>query len=96
MHPHTDAITIELALPREQYERAESEARKQHRSIEEMIPELIEAGLRSHLSARELMEQLSEEYRSRLIATSEPELTPEQLLEKLRQDREDIVNARYP
>ncbi len=92
----TDSVTIEVKLPRQEYERVEAQARREHSSAVEMISRLIDDGLLSRMTAREIMERVSVEYRARIAASGVPELTSAELLEKLRRDREAIVDELYP
>ena len=69
MAVQADRIRIELMLPLDEYERVEAEARRQRQPVADMLPRLIEDGLLSRMSSREIMERVSVAYRAR-IATS--------------------------
>ncbi len=92
----TGTVTVHIELPREDYERIEEQAHRERRSISEVIPSLIVDGLESRMTAREIMERVSAEYRARLAESGVRELTSEELLEKLQRDREEIANELYP
>lgn len=92
----TDSVIIQVELPREEYERVEAQARRERQSVTQVIPRLIGDGLQSRMTAREIMERVATAYRARMAASGERELTSEELLEKLRRDREEIADALYP
>ncbi len=90
------SVTVQVELSREEYARVKSQARKENRTAQEIIPALIEDGRQSRMTAREIMERVSEAYRARIAEGGQPELTAEELLAKLRRDREAIANEFYP
>lgn len=96
MGNRSETVTVQVELGRDEYERVMAQARKERRPVGQVIPALIEDGLQSRMSAREIMERVSAEYRAQLAASGERELSAEELLEKLRRDREEIVNELYP
>lgn len=91
-----EVVTIQVELPRDEFERVEQQAHREHRAVSEMFPALIEDGLLSRMSSREIMEQVATSYLARLPESGQRELTSDELLEKLRLDRDEIVNERYP
>jgi hypothetical protein len=92
---NTETVIVDVELTREVYERIEQQALLEHRTVAELIPSLIHNGLESRKTTREIMEMISRDYCANLEKSGERELTSQELLEKLRRDREEIVAKSY-
>jgi len=96
MTKHSDNVTIELELPRAEYERVEAQARKEHRSVSQVIPVLLHSELRRREKARRMLEEVSESYRELLASEGKLDQAPEEVLAELRQLRDEVANELFP
>ncbi len=88
-------VTTTIELPRELLERATETARRENRSLDTLLPDLIEAGLDSLEDIRQIWERVSASYRKR-VGEAELAKPSEQVLEELRDLRERVAHALYP
>jgi hypothetical protein len=96
MPSNSDSVTIQLELPRDEYKRVEEQARKEHRSVSEVIPGLVSSELRRREAARQSLAEASESYRARLSAAGELDMTPDEIFAELRALREEVANELFP
>src|SRR5438046_2965285 len=96
MAAEADSVTIDVQVPQDEYQRIAAHARKEHRSVAQVIPALVDSELRRRERARELMEQVSLSYRQRLATEGKLDQTAEEVLEELRALREQIADELYP
>lgn len=85
-------VTTTIEIPRELMERAEHTAEREQRSLKDLLPDLIQAGLDSHEDMRVLWERVSESYQNR-VGEAELSKPSEQVLEDLRDLRERLAHA---
>lgn len=95
MAGRTDSVTIQLELPRDEYERVEEQARKEHRSVSEVIPGLVNSELRRRETARRILEEASNSYRERLVGEGKRDRSPDEIFAELRALREDVANELF-
>jgi hypothetical protein len=91
---HTVSVTVTLS--RDVYERVAGAAAEEHRQIEEVLTALVTEGLDAHSTVREVLERASALYRARLASEGKLEQTSEEVLEELREVREQIAGELYP
>src|SRR5438045_3528893 len=96
MASQSDSVTIELELPRAEYERVEAQARKEKRSVSQVIPLLLESELRRREKARRMLEEASESYREHLASEGKLDQSPEEVLAELRQLRDEVAHELFP
>jgi hypothetical protein len=89
-------VEVTLNLPEEVYRRIERAASEEHRPPDDFIRALVIEGLDAHGSVREIMEFVSERYRTRLSREGQPLPSDEETLHDLRALREQIANELYP
>jgi hypothetical protein len=90
------AVEVTLSLPSEIYERAARAATDEQRPLDELLSGLVAEGLDAHLTARERLERLSEQYRARLSHQKTLDEPPEQVVQALRDLRERLAGELYP
>ena len=66
------------------------------RSVDEMLATLVTDGLNSNATVREILEALSREYRARLEREGKLDQSAEEILQDLRETREEIARELYP
>lgn len=93
---HADSVTIQVDLPRAEYELVEAEARKERRPVSEVIPGLVSSELYRREKARRMLQAASESYRAQLAAEGKLDQTPEEIFADLRQLREEVANELFP
>jgi hypothetical protein len=91
-----DSVTVQVELPREEYERLAARARQEHLSVSQVIPLLVNSELRRREKARRLMMEASRSYRARMRKESKLDLTTEEIFAELRAIREEVANELFP
>jgi hypothetical protein len=91
-----ETVHVTLTLPREIYERVVREAADAHRQLDEILSALVAAGLEARAPVRELLEQVSTRYRARLAREERLQHTPDEVMQELREIREQIASELYP
>ena len=91
-----DSITINIELPREEYERVEAQARQEQLSVSQLIPGLVSSELRRREKARRLLTEASRSYRARLAKDGKLDQTPEEIFAELRLIREEVASELFP
>jgi hypothetical protein len=89
-------VPVTVMLPREVYERVARAAADEHRRIEDMAGALVAEGLTAHATVRELFERASVLYRARLEREGKLGQSSEEVLQELRDIREQIASELYP
>lgn len=96
MAAQVDSVTINIELPREEYERVEAQARQEHLSVSQVIPGLVSSELRRREKARLLLAEASTTYRARLANAGKLDQTPEEIFADLRLIREEVADELFP
>ena len=96
MDANVQTFTVTLQLPKDVYERVSQTASHEQRAFEDMLSTLVGEGLNVHASFRELFEGVSAQYRARLIREGKSGQSSDQVLQELRELREQIANELYP
>ena len=89
-------VQVTLRLPKDMYERVTQAALIEQRQVEDLLRTLIVEGLEAHMTIRELLEQVSEDYRARLAREGKLEQSSDDVLQELRDLREQIARDLYP
>ena len=89
-------VQVTLRLPKDMYERVAQAARMEQRQIEDLLGTLIAEGLEAHATIRELLEHVSEDYRTRLAREGNLQQSSDDVLQGLRDLREQIARELYP
>ena len=89
-------VQVTLRLPKDMYERVAQAARMEQRQIEDLLGTLIAEGLEAHATIRELLEHVSEDYRTRLAREGKLQQSSDDVLQGLRDLREQIARELYP
>ena len=89
-------VQVTLRLPKDMYERVTQAARMEQRQIEDLLGSLIAEGLEAHTTIRELLEHVSEDYRARLTREGKLDQSSDDVLQELRDLREQIAHDLYP
>lgn len=96
MGTRSESVTVQIELPREEYERLEGAARAADQSVSAMARSLTLDGLMRQMTPRELLERASALYWALMAREGKTDQTPEQVLQELRELRERIANEFYP
>ena len=96
MNATVPTVTVTVQLPQDVYERIFQTATHEHQPFEDMLSSLVNDGLRVHLTLRELLEQVSAQYRARLIRERKSAQSADEVLHELRQLREQVADELYP
>ena len=89
-------MQVTLRLPKDMYERVTQAALMEQRQIEDLLSTLIAEGLEAHATIRELLEHVSEDYRARLAHEGKLQQSSADVLQGLRDLREQIARELYP
>ena len=89
-------VQVTLQLPKDMYERVMQAALREQQQVEDLFRTLIAEGLEVHMTVRELLEQVSEDYRARLTREGKLEQSSDDVLQELRELREQIARDLYP
>ena len=89
-------VQVTLRLPKEMYERVTQAALIEQRHVEDLLRTLIAEGLEAHMTIRELLEHVSEDYRARLAREGKLEQSSDDVRQELRDLREQIARDLYP
>jgi hypothetical protein len=86
----TEEVTLRLS--RKTLERAGDIAAREKRGIQDVLANLVDEGLTSHLSIKELLDRASESYRSRLESEGKLHQTADEVLSELSDLRERLAS----
>ncbi len=89
-------VQVTLRLPKDMYERVTQAALIEQRQVEDLLRTLIAEGLEAHMAIRELLEHVSEDYRARLAREGKLDQSSDDVLQELRDLREQIARDLYP
>jgi hypothetical protein len=89
-------VHVTLQLPKDMYERITQAALMEQRQVEDLLRTLIAEGLEAHTTIRELLEHVSEDYRARLAHEGKLHQSSDDVLQELRDLREQIARELYP
>jgi ribosomal silencing factor RsfS len=89
-------VQVTLRLPQSVYDHVVIVAGNEKRQLEDLLSTLVSEGLNVHATVRELLEQVSEQYRARLAREGKLEQSGDEILQELRTLREQIARELYP
>ena len=96
MSTSTQTVQVTLTLPRDLYERAAKTAQAEQRQIAELLSSLVAEGLTQRDSPREAFERASASYRARLAREGKLDQSPDEVLQELREIREQVARELSP
>jgi gamma-glutamylcysteine synthetase len=88
-------ITVTLRIPESVYQQAAITAAKEQQAVEELLSARLIEGLTAHATVRSILELVAGQYRDRLQRENQFNQSPEQVLQKLRDIREQSANELY-
>ena len=89
-------VQVTLQLPRSMFERVSQAALTEQRQIEDFLNDIVAEGLEAHMTFRELLEQVSEDYRDRLAREGKLDQSSDTVQQELRALREQVAHGLYP
>ena len=89
-------VQVTVQLSKDIYERITQAAIMEQRQVEDLLGTLIAEGLEAHMTIRELLEHVSEDYRARLACEGKLYQSSDDVLQELRDLREQIARDLYP
>ena len=89
-------VQVTLRLPKDVYEQVTQAARMEQQQVDDLLRTLIAEGLEAHTTLRELLEHVSEDYRARLVREGKLQQSSDDVLQELRDLREQIARELYP
>ena len=96
MSSTSQTVQVTLRLPKDMYERVTQAALIEQQQVEDLLRTLIAEGLEAHTTVRELLEHVSEDYRTRLAREGKLHQSSDDVLQELRDLREQIARELYP
>lgn len=78
------------------YERVTHAAGVEQRQVEDLLRTLVAEGIEAHTTIRALLEHVSADYRARLAREGKLEQSADDVLQELRDLREQITRELYP
>ena len=96
MSSMSQTVQVTLRLPKDMYERVTQAALIEQQQVEDLLRTLIAEGLEAHTTVRELLEHVSEDYRARLAREGKLRQSSDDVLQELRDLREQIARELYP
>lgn len=88
-------VQVTVTLPGDVYERVVSEAALEQRQLEDLLSNLVVKGLAAKETVRDILEHVAEQYQHRLAREGKLSQSPDELLENLRNLREQIADELY-
>ena len=92
----SQTVQVILQLPSGTYERVSQAASKEQRQIGDFLNALVAEGLEAHMTIRELLEHVSEDYRGRLRREGKLDQPSDAVQQELRALREQVAHDLYP
>ncbi|ETX05642.1 MAG: hypothetical protein ETSY2_21740 [Candidatus Entotheonella gemina] len=89
-------VQVTLQMPKDMYEQVTQAALTEQQQIEDLLRTLIAEGLEAHTTVRELLEHVSEDYRARLAREGKLQQSSDDVLQELRDLRDQITRELYP
>ena len=96
MSSMSQTVQVTLRLPKDMYERVTQAALIEQQQVEDLLRTLIAEGLEAHTTLQELLEHVSEDYRARLAREGKLHQSSDDVLQELRDLREQIARELYP
>jgi hypothetical protein len=96
MNANSETADVTLKLPRSVYETAMELARATAQPITDLLSSVVTDGLAIPDSPREGFERVSASYRARPAREGKLDQSPEEVLQELRELREQVVRDLYP
>ena len=96
MNSGDQTVEVTLRLSKDRYEQIQQAARMEHRPVEDLLGRLIAEGLDSHAGTREILEQVSQDYRARLAREGKLSQSADAVRQELSDLREQIARDLYP
>jgi hypothetical protein len=87
---------VRLTIPEPTYKRAEREAARRHRKVEDHLKWLLERAIETEDEPRRLLEQVGRSYRAQRARAGKTQQSAEDRLEKMREIRERVAGELYP
>ncbi|CAN5844187.1 hypothetical protein BH18ACI4_BH18ACI4_29560 [soil metagenome] len=89
-------VQVTVTLPKDVYQRVEQAAVYERRQLEDLLSALVAEGLDAHTTLRELFENVSAQYRARLDSEGRLDRPSNEVLQELRDLREQVARELYP
>ena len=89
-------VEVTLRLSKDSMSRYNKPRRMEHRPVEDLLDSLIVEGLDSHAGTREILEQVSLDYRARLAREGKLSQSANVVRQELSDLREQIARDLYP
>ena len=89
-------VQVTLRLPKAMYERVTQAAGVEQRPVEDLLCAFVAEGIEAHTTLRDLWEHVSESYRARLAHEGKLGQSADDVLQELRDLREQITRELYP
>jgi hypothetical protein len=89
-------VSVTVTLPKDVYERVALAAADEQCQIEELLSALVAEGLDTHATVRDLLERASTHYRAHLSREGKLQQSSEEVLQELRDVREQLARELYP
>jgi hypothetical protein len=96
MSTDTQTVQVTLTLPKDVYERAAEWAQSEEQQLTELLSSLIAEGLMELDSPRAAFERAAASYRARLAREGKLDQSPDEVLQELRDLREQVARELYP
>ena len=89
-------VQVTLKLPRSMYQRVTQAALTEQRQVGDFLNDLVAEGLETHMTIRELLDQVSKDYRDRLAREGKLDQPSDAVQQELRILREQVAHDLYP
>ena len=88
-------VQVTLTLSGDVYKRVADEAAQEQRQLEDLLSKLVLDGLTAHEMVRGILEHVAEQYRNRLAQEGKLHQSPDEVMENLRNMREQVAGEFY-
>ena len=89
-------VQVTLQLSRSMYERVTQAALAEQRQLADFLNDLVAEGLETHMTTRQLLGNVSEDYRTRLAREGKLDQSSDAVQQELRALREQVAHDLYP
>ena len=96
MSANKQTVTVTLPLSHDVYDLVSQAAASEQRSFEDLLSRLVIEGLDARASTREILERVSGQYRARVNGEDKSQESSDEVLQELRELREQIARELYP